>query len=403
MITKEEIIDKAHKIHGDKYDYSKVENVQNLACKIKIICPVHGEFEQTVHNHLQGKCCRKCYEDSRFDIRKITREKFIELATKTHDDINRYDFSNLPERFDLNNSQKVIKIGCKEHGVFNIRYKNFLKGGKCPVCEGLKKSNKEKMEELITLHPNLDFSETDLSNMGNDYKIKVICPEHGVKYVRYYNLLNGQGACKECGDRITKEKERMSQETFLDKAKIVHGDKYDLSKVKYVNMKTKIEVICPTHGSFFVLPDNFVSKRSGCPICKNNHIEDEISMMLQENNIEYIPQKPFTWSENQRLDFYLPKYNIGIECQGIQHFYPRTFQNDTSNGDEMLKRNIKMDIKKHNNCKSQIKLIYIITPHIKKEEIVNKEKFGFIYENENTFTDKTEILKYILDCITEDV
>ena len=52
-------IEKARKVHGDKYDYSKVEYV-NSHTKICIICPEHGEFWQTPNNHLCGKGCNEC-------------------------------------------------------------------------------------------------------------------------------------------------------------------------------------------------------------------------------------------------------------------------------------------------------------------------------------------------------
>ena len=58
-LTKEQFIEKARKIHGDKYDYSLVEYKTNKG-KIKIICPDHGIFEQRVNNHLQKTGCPFC-------------------------------------------------------------------------------------------------------------------------------------------------------------------------------------------------------------------------------------------------------------------------------------------------------------------------------------------------------
>ena len=57
--NKEDFISKAIAIHGNKYDYSKV-NYLNSRTKVCIICPEHGEFWQTPHNHLKGYGCRKC-------------------------------------------------------------------------------------------------------------------------------------------------------------------------------------------------------------------------------------------------------------------------------------------------------------------------------------------------------
>jgi hypothetical protein len=53
---------------------------------------------------------------------------------------------------------------------------------------------------------------------------------------------------------------------FIDKAKIIHGDKYDYSLVDYVNARSKVTIICPTHGSYLQSPDNHLRKR-GCPKC----------------------------------------------------------------------------------------------------------------------------------------
>lgn len=57
--TTEEFIQEAKLIHGQKYDYSKVEYV-NANKNVKIICPLHGEFLQTPHSHLKGCGCTKC-------------------------------------------------------------------------------------------------------------------------------------------------------------------------------------------------------------------------------------------------------------------------------------------------------------------------------------------------------
>lgn len=62
--TKEQFIAEAKAIHGDKYDYSKVDYVDNKT-KVCIICPIHGEFWQTPNGHLCGHGCRGCYHTSK--------------------------------------------------------------------------------------------------------------------------------------------------------------------------------------------------------------------------------------------------------------------------------------------------------------------------------------------------
>ena len=57
--TKEQFIEEAKKIHGDKYDYSLVE-YEGTDKKVKIICPIHGVFEQVPREHLHGHGCQLC-------------------------------------------------------------------------------------------------------------------------------------------------------------------------------------------------------------------------------------------------------------------------------------------------------------------------------------------------------
>ena len=57
--TTEEFIEQAKAVHGNKYDYSKVE-YKGSHTKIIIVCSKHGEFEQDPNSHLQGRGCKKC-------------------------------------------------------------------------------------------------------------------------------------------------------------------------------------------------------------------------------------------------------------------------------------------------------------------------------------------------------
>ena len=63
-LTQEEFIERSKRMHGDKYDYSKVE-YKNKDSKVIIICPIHGEFEQVANSHMRGVGCKRCYDDSK--------------------------------------------------------------------------------------------------------------------------------------------------------------------------------------------------------------------------------------------------------------------------------------------------------------------------------------------------
>ena len=120
--TTEEFIADAKKVHGDKYDYSKVVYLQNKQ-RITIICPEHGEFEQIPSNHLKGFGCKKCSNQY-----KPTREEFIENANNVHN--NKYDYSKLV----YVNAKTKVTIVCPEHGEFSQNPSDHTMGKGCPNC-----------------------------------------------------------------------------------------------------------------------------------------------------------------------------------------------------------------------------------------------------------------------------
>ena len=87
--TKDEFVKKAREVHGGKYDYSKVDYVNN-STKVCIICPKHGEFWQIPSNHLKGQGCPKCGIEARKESRSSTTEEFIKKAREVHGD--KYDY-----------------------------------------------------------------------------------------------------------------------------------------------------------------------------------------------------------------------------------------------------------------------------------------------------------------------
>jgi hypothetical protein len=247
--TTEEFIKEAQKVHGDKYDYSKT-NYVNARIKVCIICPIHGEFYQTSNNHLKGRGCPYCN-----GTKKSTTEQFVEQAKEVHGD--KYDYSKV----DYINKKNKVCIICPEHGEFYQLPNNHLKGRGCPVCSGNKKLTTEQyIKKAKEVHGDkYDYSKVDYVNYRT--KICIICPVHGEFYQRPDHHLKGKG-CLEC----INDKQRYTTEQFIEKSKEVHGDKYDYSKVKYVNNKTKVCIICPEHGEFYQQPDEHLIG-SGCPEC----------------------------------------------------------------------------------------------------------------------------------------
>ena len=127
--------------------------------------------------------------------------------------------------------------------------------------------------------------------------------------------------------------------------------------MEYVNKKTKVCIICPKHGEFWQEANSHL-RGVGCPFCNESKMEINIRKFLIENNINFEQQKRFEWLGKQSLDFYLPEYNIAIECQGLQHFKPCDF----FGGEKGFIKRIKLDNMKYKKCKkNNINILYYST------------------------------------------
>ena len=126
----EEFIEKAILKHGDIYDYSKV-NYINQATKVIICCKIHGDFEQTPSNHTnrgRPRGCKKCSTIITANKQRSNKDVFIKRSNKVHNSL--YDYSNVI----YVNCEIKIKINCKKHGEFIQRPQHHLHGNGCPKC-----------------------------------------------------------------------------------------------------------------------------------------------------------------------------------------------------------------------------------------------------------------------------
>ena len=160
-------------------------------------------------------------------------------------------------------------------------------------------------------------------------------------------------------------------EIFIEKAKLIHGNKYDYSLVDYKRSNYKVKIICPTHGIFKQSLAGHINNSNNCPMCKTNSKgENEIHNILSQNNIYFEQQKKFKECKNISqlpFDFYIPKYNLAIEYDGRQHFNINTIyftedivKNDKIKTDFCYNNNIKLlRIKYNENIKEKIKTIIL--------------------------------------------
>ena len=247
---------------------------------------------------------------------------------------------------------------------------------------------KEFIEKAKKVHGE-KYNYSKVKYVNTMTKVCIICPIHG-EFLQTPNKHLSGNNCPKCSHQSYLH----TTDSFIKEAKKIHGDKYDYSKVNYINSHTKVCIICKEHGEFWQTPNAHL-RGKGCKSCRESHLEREIRVVLSDNNIMFLIGKHFDWLGKQHLDFYLPEYNIAIECQGEQHF----IKANKFNRKKTLNEIISQDVLKNNLCKeNNIKLLYYTSPLI---DSLAKEK-NSIYDN-ILFTSRNDILQkikgYTLNCI----
>ncbi len=366
-MNREEFIERANKVHGGKYDYSKVEYV-NCKTKVCIICPEHGEFWQTPDNHYRGQGCPKCTGKKRWNTRgRLTTEDFVKKAKKTHGD--KYDYSKTV----YVSAKKKVCIICPKHGEFWQTPCGHLNGNGCPECkkETLKVKGITNFNDFVfsatTVHDSKYMYDKD-SYSGIKYKTKILCPKHGEFWQQAYAHLKGCG-CPKCAKRY------MDKETFIEISNLVHNTTYDYSLVEYKTEKTPVKIICKKHGIFLQTPDKHM-RGHGCPVCSMSHMEKDVIRVLNERNIKYEYQKKFDFLGQLSLDFYIPFCNMGIECQGEQHYFPVDFGGE---GEECAKKSFQEVVERDKRKKELCLENNINIEYISYEDNI-EDKLNLIFE-----------------------
>lgn len=273
-------------------------------------------------------------------------------------------------RFFLLKDKKYIEKGCFLIFLLYI-YKKISMSKRMTYDEFLKKY-KEVHNDI-----NYDFDESTF--VDSHTPMRVICKKHGEFWKSPRNILKYD--CWQCSYEKRRNKNLLTTEKFIEKAKKIHGDKYIYSESIYKGTKVPIKIICPKHGEFMQTPNDHLNGK-GCQLCNESHLEKEVKKLLDEHNIEYEYQYKTKWLGKQSIDFFLPQYNIAIECQGKQHF---GFGGWTNNYD--FDKLYELDCKKYNLViKHNIKIIY-----------VSEQKY--INSNKEIYKKNLITVKNLLECI----
>ena len=303
--------------------------------------------------------------------KKLTHEEFVERLKVTHPNleaIGQYVGDKIP-----------ILVRCTKHDyVFHPKPNHLHKGGNCQKCyderrgDSLRKKPEQVLEEFRKIHGDrYQYPFIDKEYVNNKSKITMICPVHGEFKMTANKHLKGQG-CDKCADAANGLRKRLTTEQFIEKAREVHGDRYDYSLVDYVTTDTPVKIICPEHGVFEQTPENHIAG-GGCQKCNYSHLENMLERLLVK--YDTTPQAKFPWLERKRLDFYIQDHNVGVECQGGQHFFPVLY----FGGDETFETTVTRDIAKASQCDDNgVRLVFITTKKYKR--YLNNKRFYGLYQ-----------------------
>ena len=360
---KEKFFDK----FGNKYNLDKVVYVNNKT-EIIVTCFIHGDFKIRPNDLLLGQGCPICG-----GTKKSSTKEFIKKANFVHQNFFSYD------KCVYKGASKKLIVTCPIHGDFEVKANNHLSGQNCYKCR--LENIKHEIKKLPTINKSTKklttemFKEKFFDKFGNKYNldkvvyinnrtyITVTCPIHGDFQITPQKLLSGRG-CSKCSRNY-----KYTTEEFVEISNKIHNNKFLYDKTEYISTHKNVLIKCLIHGYFKQTPSNHL-KGQGCPYCRESLLENEIETLLKSYHIKYERQKRFNWLGKQSLDFYLPEYNIGIECQGIQHFKPVDFFGGLKSFAIQLER----DDKKNNKCnENNIQIFYYSDKQYNNEIITNKQ------------------------------
>ena len=247
----EKFIEEAIAVHGSTYCYDEVDYL-GADIDIKIICKIHGPFLQPPRSHTNGYGCKKCAIDSH----RLTTNIFIERATAIRGTNYCYDETKYIDYF------TPVEIKCQRHGKFLVSPANHLNGSKCESCIEDHKIAKFIDEARHVHGDKYDYSNTTFINTAT--KLSIMCkePGHGA-FFQLPGLHTRGSGCPKCAGVA-----QYNSETFIKKAKEIHGNKYIYDKTIYKNHKTNVIIECRIHGEFTQRAGSHFSH--GCSHCSHD-------------------------------------------------------------------------------------------------------------------------------------
>lgn len=254
-------------------------------------------------------------------------EYFVARARELHGD--KYDYSLV----NYTGCRKPVIIICPLHGNFSQDAFRHLRTVGCNKCGMEEKIRKFRLttESYIKKATGVHGDKYDYSLVKYHHSLEpvnIICrlSGHGVFSQVASDHLRGHG-CPKCSADKTGNRLRLTNEEFITRARKLHGDKYDYSKIDYKWQRTKLTIVCPLHGEFQQMALAHLSGH-GCKKCSDSFGEREITKIVEGLNLTYTREMTFPdccYKRPLSFDFFI-EFNNDISCviefQGDHHYRP---------------------------------------------------------------------------------
>jgi len=354
--------------------YEEIKQAYSPICDMWVAIDMHK-------NNIDPPTCKIC--NVRLQVSKnmpIVCKKHINIIdTYLYDDFmdqkQTDDYITCEPWENVVSGSTKIKLNCSKHGDYEQPLNNALTM-KCQKCHGdnlsiiKTKPYFEWLADAKKMHDDkYDYSLSQQDYINSRSKVKIICKKHGEFTQNTQVHISGHG-CSKCMADNSSENLRMTTEEFIERAKEIHGDIYDYSKVDYINATTAVDIICKKHGSFIRKPYPHLLGY-GCPTCGKEKVSFQSKPEFEIK--EYIENLGFEVIHGDRhlgfeLDLYIPEKNLAIEYNGIYWH-----SSGSKGADEKAK-----------------------TQHLKKTEACEKNGMHLLHIFENEWLDNSDLWKSVI-------
>lgn len=307
--------------------------------KIKCKCKKCGYiWDKTASNIINGSGCPSCS-----NLKRMTHNEFEDKLYKLK--------PNIKLLGEFKNTRTKIQVKC-----INCKYTwdvvaNTLLNTQCgcPNCSGNGEVTIDDFIESLKKH-NLKLIES-VDSFTSKTNMLVKCNICKSEFKTTYNRSTIQGSgCAVCKNKKVLKGFNDLWTTHTEIAKLLlnseDGHKYTFASQKKVKWK------CPNCNNIMTKSVGEVYKNGlTCANCSDgiSYPEKFIRNLLLLNDIDFICQKSFEWSDKRRYDFYLPKQHTIIETHGEQHYIEKQFFANRTLDEEQQNDKYKEDLAKQNN------------------------------------------------------